>query len=75
MHYSITVRPEGARFQAICPQIPGVVGLGPTAGQALDAAVAALTQRLEARGEAAPTIEVVRATLDQSQQRTLGTPV
>jgi hypothetical protein len=75
MHYSITVRPEGARFQAICPQIPGVVGLGATAGQALDAALAALTQRLAARGEAAPTIEVVRATLDHSRQRPLGTPV
>jgi predicted RNase H-like HicB family nuclease len=40
MHYTITVRPEGAQFKAICPELPGVVGLGATAGQALDAAVA-----------------------------------
>ncbi len=74
MHYAITVRREGAEFRAICPQIPGIFGLGATAGQALDAAVAALTQRLESRGEAAPAVEVVRATLDQSRQRPLGTP-
>ncbi|HYF65949.1 MAG TPA: hypothetical protein VD886_24180 [Herpetosiphonaceae bacterium] len=65
MHYTLTVRPEGGEFRAICPQIPGVVGRGETAGQALDAAVEALAQRLAQRGEAAPTVEVVRATLDQ----------
>jgi predicted RNase H-like HicB family nuclease len=72
MHYTLTVRPEGAEFRAICPQIPGIVGRGDTAGQALDAAVEALTNRLAQRGEPAPTVEVVRATLDQERLRAKG---
>ena len=65
MHYTLTVQPENGEFRAICPEIPGIVGRGETAGQALDAAVEALTTRLAQRGESPPTVEVVRVTLDQ----------
>jgi len=70
MHYTITIRPADGEFRAICPQVPGITGQGATAGQALDAAVAALTVRLVGRGEAAPTIEVVHVTLDQTSAYT-----
>ena len=69
MHYTITVRPESTRFKAICPELPGVVGVGATAGQALDAALATLTERLESRGDSAPTIAIVRATLEILQPK------
>ena len=70
MHYTITVRPADEGFRALCPQLPGISGQGATAGQALDAAVAALTKRLVSRGESPPTIHVVHVTLDQASAHT-----
>ena len=70
MHYTITIRPADEGFRAICPQLPGISGQGATTGQALDAAVVALTKRLVSRGEAAPIIHVVHVTLDQASAHT-----
>lgn len=60
MQYELVVRPDGDRFRAICPQIPGIVGYGSTAGQALDAVIVALNKRLEP-AHASVEIVVVRA--------------
>ncbi len=70
MHYTITIRPTNEGFRAICSQVPGITGQGATAGQALDAAVTALTKRLVGRGGAAPTLEIVHVTLDQTSAYT-----
>lgn len=69
MHYEIIVRPDDTQFRAICPQLPGVVGYGATAGLALDAAMAALTKRLELAQHDAPSVIVVRAELRTTNQR------
>ena len=70
MHYTITIRPADEGFRALCPQLPGISGQGATAGQALDAAVAALSTRLVSRGEAVLTVEVVHVTLAQTSAHT-----
>lgn len=66
MHYTISVRPDGTQFRAVCPELPGIVGTGTTAGQALDTAIMALIKRLSDNGQPAPTLEIVRAILEQA---------
>ncbi len=66
--YELIVRPEGDEFRAICPQVPGVSGRGATPGTALDAALTNLAAALTRRDEPAPTLEVVRASLQQAER-------